>query len=114
MVPEHPYRLLRSPAGITAGLFHPQDRNALLGGLSNGHVGVWDLTAGSGALTEAAAGLAGSALRVAGLQWVESATLSGILGVSADGIASLWGQTAVLDPLLSVDLNTLVFCTSQS
>lgn len=80
----------------------------LLGGLANGRVGVWDLTAGNGSFSQGSGSLEGSALRLVGLEWAEAATLSGFLGVSSDGVLGLWGQSAVLDPVLTVQLNNLV------
>ena len=85
----------------------------LLGGLANGHVAVWDLSAGSGALSQASGSLEGSALRLVGLEWVEAATLSGVLGVSSDGVLGLWGPTAVIDPVATVNLNSLVFAHAK-
>ena len=80
----------------------------LLGGLFDGHVGFWDCSAGNGVQRQASAGSEGSFMRVVGVETVESATLSGLLGVSSDGVATLWSQSALIDPLVSINLNSLV------
>ena len=47
MVPEHPYCVLLSPEPVQNALFHPANRDWIIGTLYSGHIAVWDLHAGS-------------------------------------------------------------------
>lgn len=47
MVPEHPYRVLVAPESIQRVIFHPTNRDIVIGSLYSGRIVIWDLRIGN-------------------------------------------------------------------
>ena len=118
MVPEHPYRVLVAPESIQRVIFHPNNRDIVIGCLYSGHIVIWDMRAENTIMLQSNLSDNGHFFPIVGygsilvvknrVEIFNSSVLSGILTIDAEGVLCIWNSDSLVDPLISCDLRSLV------